>query len=246
LRKANKLLSPSHFNLNDANYTLLNGVPKGLQLSQFSPEKYYPGLFELLLAHKSKDSTDARDKVYALVGISSSEKIFGPLNYEWSEREVFIHTAQHIIRTTNTLNTICIRQNDDNKYNLPSWIPDWELRNKPPNHRIMGLHTHQPPFKASGESYPIYEFLENGDVFKVRGYFIDTIEQTSQPFHMNRDEQADGNIIQTLSAFQTWWAMYANNLSYRSYAIRAQEFSSTIYGGEWTPYSEPPSPGPKV
>lgn len=202
LREAKELLA--YINPSDAtsNNKLLNDGPKSLQLSRFSEEKDTPGLFELLLSHKSKDSTGAKDKVYALVGISSSQKTFGALNYEWSEREAFIHTAKHIIQTTNKLDVICVRQNDDNKYDLPSWVSDWERRNNFPNHRIMGLHIRQPPFKASGDSKPIYTFLENDTILQVSGYIVDTIGEVGEPFHMKGDEHTDNKLSQTLRTFQ--------------------------------------------
>jgi hypothetical protein len=103
----------------------------------------------------------------------------------------------------------------------------------------MGLHIRQPPFEASGESKPIYTFLDNGYVLKVRGYIVDTISQIGQPFHMKGNEQADSKIIQTLSTCQTWWEMYANT---RGSKTSTQEFCSTVYGGEWVSYSEPLPP----
>lgn len=111
---------------NDASMSnvLLNGGPKNLELSRFSSDKAFSSLFELLLTHTGKASTDPKDKVYALVGLSTSASTFGILDYTSSERDAFIHTAKHIITVTNKLNTICLRQNEDNKYNLPSWVTD--------------------------------------------------------------------------------------------------------------------------
>jgi hypothetical protein len=47
--------------------TLTDGGPRGLQLSRYSPNVAAPPLLELLISHKSKKSTDPKDKVYALV-----------------------------------------------------------------------------------------------------------------------------------------------------------------------------------
>ncbi len=107
------------------NNTLMNGGPKNLTLSSFAKAQSTPSLLQLLYSHHGKHSSDPKDKVYALVGLSTSARTFGALDYLSSERDTFIRTAKHIIQTTNQLNVICARQNDDNEYNLPSWVPDW-------------------------------------------------------------------------------------------------------------------------
>lgn len=108
-------------------HTLLFGGPRGLQLSRYSPTANAPPLLELLYSHKSKKSTDPRDKVYALVGLSSSRKTFGSTDYSRSIREVYTQTVTHIISTSQKLDVICVKQHDINQYGLPSWAPDCKL-----------------------------------------------------------------------------------------------------------------------
>ena len=104
--------------------TLTHGGPRGLQLSRYSPHLSAPPLLELLLSHKSKKSTDPKDKVYALVGISSSRHTFGKIDYSLSMREIYTHTARHIITTSQKLDVICVKQHDVDQFSLPSvWTP---------------------------------------------------------------------------------------------------------------------------
>ena len=67
-------------NSNDATLSnaLMNGGPKKLTLSTYSTpaNQNNPSLYELLLTHQAKDSSDEKDKVYALVGNSSSAASF--------------------------------------------------------------------------------------------------------------------------------------------------------------------------
>jgi hypothetical protein len=99
--------------------TLTHGGPRALQLSRYSPHTTTPPLLELLLSHKSKKSTDPKDKVYALVGISSSQHTFGTIDYSLSIREIYTHTARHIISTSKKLEVICVKQHDLGQYGLP-------------------------------------------------------------------------------------------------------------------------------
>jgi hypothetical protein len=126
-----------------AHFTFMSGGPVILKLTSsiapFSDTKA-PALLDLLCMHMSKGSTDPRDKLYGLVGISSDRASFGRIDYERSPRAIFIHTARHIIVKTQKLNIICLQQNDDNQYHLPSWVPDWERRNLYPKHRVKPLH----------------------------------------------------------------------------------------------------------
>lgn len=72
--------------------TLTTGGPKGLQVSSYqAPDAIEPPLLELLLSHKSKKSSDPKDKVYTLIGISSSRKSFGQIDYSLSVRRVYTY-----------------------------------------------------------------------------------------------------------------------------------------------------------
>ncbi|KAH8660677.1 hypothetical protein BGZ60DRAFT_381685 [Tricladium varicosporioides] len=210
--------------------TLTHGGPRGLQLSRYSPNVDAPPLLELLLCHKSKKSTDPKDKVYALVGISSSRYTFGNIDYSHSLKDIFTHTAKHIITSSNRLDVICVKQHVTGRGNLPSWAPDWTR--PPPNYGSLsvGLHHHEPPFNADGNTTAQYEFSHHGDALKATGFKIDTIKQVAMPF---KQKGAPKNVGPALLVFHDWWNLFASSFSNANSLTCQAAFGRTISCGNW-------------
>ncbi|KAL3420136.1 hypothetical protein PVAG01_08635 [Phlyctema vagabunda] len=210
--------------------TLVSGGPRGLQLSRFSPsETHAPPLLELLLSHKSKKSTDPKDKVYALVGISSSRNDFGPIDYKLSVREIYTHTARHIIQTSQRLDVICVRQHDFNQHQLPSWAPDWSRRS--PSHRehtVIGLPHDQDEFAAAGETSACVTFSGDGYVLHTTGIILDTIRKTGWAFKRPGAQSESKNALRT---FRQWWNLF---IALKGDSLQAQAiFCRIISCGTW-------------
>ena len=211
-----------------AHFTFMSGGPVILKLttSSISPfsDTAAPALLDLLCTHMSKGSTDPRDKVYGLVGISSDRGSFGRIDYERSPRATFIHAAHHIIVKTQKLNIICLQQNDDNQYHLPSWVPDWERRNLYPKHRVKSLHIRRPPFRASLAATAKAVFAEDGEVLIARGFLVDTITTVAQSLYLEGPKR---EVTPALMAFHTWWTVFVNNIGIESFDV----FQRTFCGG---------------
>ncbi|KAG9230461.1 hypothetical protein BJ875DRAFT_385069 [Amylocarpus encephaloides] len=215
-------------------FSLLSGGPKSLGLTKWSVKtqsEIQPPLLELLYAHMSKHSSDPRDKVYALVGISNSQVSFGPIDYERSLVETFTHTARHLISTTRSLDVICACQNEDVMHDLPSWAPDWERRSKYPMHRVMGLHIRRPQYETAGkDSEAIVSFSEDSRVLTARGFALDTIKEVSSTFWIDGHHKDEHKIVQTLHTFKEWWTLYSN---FKGTEASLEEFNHTFCGGSW-------------
>ncbi|KAH7312129.1 heterokaryon incompatibility protein-domain-containing protein [Rhexocercosporidium sp. MPI-PUGE-AT-0058] len=230
LKEANDELQSLFYKQPSYIRTLTFGGPRGLQLSRFSPNISAPPLLELLLSHKSKKSTDPKDKVYALIGVSESFDAFGTIDYSQSLREVYTHTARHIITSSQRLDVICVKQHDVDQYDLPSWAPDWT---RPPSNSgatVVGLHHHQPPFTASGNTLANVQFLSRGYVLKVSGFVIDTIETVGMPF-IQRPRRAPSEVVPVLEAFHDWWNIFVGSHSNSSAAQAV--FGRSISCGNW-------------
>jgi len=213
--------------------TLTHGGPRGLQLSRYSPHLSAPPLLELLLSHKSKKSTDPKDKVYALVGISSSRHTFGKIDYSLSMREIYTHNARHIISTSQKLDVICVKQHDIDQFSLPSWVTDWT---RPPTLSgavVIGLHHQVPPFTASGTTPASFQFLHNGYVLRTKGIVLDTIRTVGMPY---KKRGPPSEVVPLLEVFHDWWntfvASFSNSLSSQ---VR---FARAISCGSWSFSSE--------
>ncbi|KAF7934898.1 uncharacterized protein EAE98_002943 [Botrytis deweyae] len=214
--------------------TLTTGGPKSLQVSRDQvPDAVSSPLFELLLSHKSKKSSDPKDKVYALVGISNSRESFGKINYSLSIRRVYTHTARHIIQDSRRLDVICVNQRNqttpDND-GLPSWVPNWT---RPPQSRqptIIGLQHSEPQFMASGDNYANVQFLQDGYVLRTTGVILGRVQKTGLSFR--RELNSRDNNHRGLKVLQEWWSIV---VSKRRPSLREQgAFCRTISCGNWT------------
>ncbi|TVY42358.1 Heterokaryon incompatibility protein 6,OR allele [Lachnellula occidentalis] len=210
--------------------TLTRGGPRSLQLSRYSPDLAAPPLLELLLSHKSKKSTDPKDKVYALIGICSSRDTFGAMDYSSSMRDVYTHTARHIISTSGKLDVICVKQRDVKPFNLPSWAPDWTRPFTNSGALVVGLHHREPEFAAAGDSLAQFEFINDGYVLKAAGFVMSTIAVVGMPFKQKVHPRF---IEPALHAFYDWWNIFASALPESSSLPAQAAFARAISCGNW-------------
>jgi hypothetical protein len=207
--------------------TLTHGGPRGLQLSRYSLE-HAPTLLDLLLSHKSKNSTDPKDKVYALVGLCNTRDTFGNFDYSSSMRVVYSHTARHIISTTRQLDVICVRQHDSDQFDLPSWVPDWTRSLRNFGQAIIGLHHHEPSFSAAGDTTASVSFSEDGYVLKAQGFMIDRIKALGKPF---KKHGTPADVLPALAAYHDWATVFFG-FKDPSNASKT-EFGAAISCGNW-------------
>ena len=100
------------------------------------------------MAGRAYDATDARDKVYAILGMAEaplSPRELNPrlvwaqedkkerpamrVDYSASISEVYQHTAKYFINRDENLDILCIlpTHRDATSNDLPSWTPDWRV-----------------------------------------------------------------------------------------------------------------------
>lgn len=100
-------------------------------------ESRLPGLYEMLLEHKNKEATNPKDRIYALLGLTTArddQRI--SVDYAQNVEQIYTAAVYYIVTTTGKLDIICaarhelplsVEQTLMRELNLPSWVPNWTL-----------------------------------------------------------------------------------------------------------------------
>jgi hypothetical protein len=132
----------------------------------------WKNLFLLLRATHECQATDSRDKVFALLGLSSEKDRSAILpDYTKPAVEVYTAVAKHIIQSEESLNVLMYFKPSE-LTGLPSWVPDWNMSG------VSSYLTRPTGKGASGDSKPIVEFLHDSKI-KVRGWVLDEVKEIS-------------------------------------------------------------------
>lgn len=87
----------------------------------------FPDTLAMLLYHSEKLASSPRDKIYALVEISSMRSTF-PIDYSSSARAAYTNLVSCLVTSSQSLDVICVLpKSGTNKYLLPSWVTDWSI-----------------------------------------------------------------------------------------------------------------------
>ncbi|CAG8977320.1 hypothetical protein HYALB_00009191 [Hymenoscyphus albidus] len=160
-----------------------------------------PTLFEALLMHRLKHSTDPRDKIYALVGLTTarSDPNF-QIDYSHSVRQVYIDTASYILTTSKTLDFLCAKtKGDEFPQDLPSWCPNWASTGA--NCPIPFRHaTRIGTYAASQNLPPRASINKTTGTLTTKGLHIRSLTHISPPSPMKTINDTQG-AIQTVHIF---------------------------------------------
>ncbi|KAF4627244.1 hypothetical protein G7Y89_g10911 [Cudoniella acicularis] len=136
-------------------------------------------LFNALLMHRLKHSTDPRDKVYALVGLTSARNDPAyTINYSRSVRQVYIDTVDYILKTSRHLEIICAKTRGDHEFDLPSWVPNLASTGAtcPIPHRHASTKC---VYDASKNRQSDASILHEEGILKAKGIRLNSIKHTS-------------------------------------------------------------------
>jgi hypothetical protein len=130
------------------------------------------------------DSTDPRDKIYALMGLAQDAADFDPPNYTKSVVEVYINLARRLIQRDGDLRLLCNAgsaaitpspEYPEAAYvlQLPSWVPSWT--------RYIDLHRFGISiFHATLDSKAVPRFTSPSTLC-AQGIVCDTITELERP-----------------------------------------------------------------
>ena len=123
-----------------------------------SQKPYYMDIFVLLERFRHCLATDERDKVFALVGLTSSslaqEKVVQVISdYSKSAIDIYKSLARQYINKRKNLDIIC-HATLSNHIPIPSWVPSWSWHDPGlsvlPKRRILGAR-HEPMYRCCGD-----------------------------------------------------------------------------------------------
>jgi hypothetical protein len=114
-------------------------------------------LAELLDSARWAYSTDPRDKVFALCGLSDLGLGIVP-DYQATIEEVYISSAAAMMKQGRSLNLLafCNRTAESNIKTLPTWCPDWSSKSHEQLERVRllsSVYTARNIFQASRDTY---------------------------------------------------------------------------------------------
>lgn len=161
-----------------ASFEIIIALRKGL-LARFHDS----GFDGLLNSLGDTRTSDARDHVYAFLGLKHDPRIVIRPDYNASIGEAFTNATRAIIEGTGALD--CFRflppSHRSESFMLPSWVPDWSGRNRESrllqDSAIESSHGH-PPFRAAkGFCHNIrLPPSSRADILHVSGRIIDFVE----------------------------------------------------------------------
>ncbi|RDW59446.1 hypothetical protein BP6252_12533 [Coleophoma cylindrospora] len=145
----------------------------------------------LLRSQLHRFATDPRDKIYALKGlINEWDKEGMTVNYEWTERQVYIETIRNLLRDWGSLDFLCHLPclPLDLRKDMPSWCPNFglsiDLSTSPPLHArppsqfaSFGGYEYAASQKANSEAY----LSSCESALHASGFILDTILDVISP-----------------------------------------------------------------
>jgi hypothetical protein len=104
-----------------------------------------------LLSHlrhfSSREASDNRDKIYALLGLCNANNIVEP-DYSLDDREAYIMTTFKVLKMERSLSALSGNLGRKNKQDLPSWVPDWSWTMDEHDHKRVSWASH---YNACGD-----------------------------------------------------------------------------------------------
>jgi hypothetical protein len=135
------------------------------------------GLLRLLHDYHPSLCSDARDRVYALLGVALPyEGVELDISYTIPETEVYKNTAKYLIQGSKRLDVLLFCQNSPERRSerQPSWVPDWRRYDRT-DRLIRYCRTIEGAWDASGALSAAATFSSDGNILKTRAYVIGTV-----------------------------------------------------------------------
>ena len=209
---------------------------------------------DALYASRFFDATDPRDKIYALTGLCMCDLHFARPDYSKDVLDVYRETALAILFSQDlklcadsclkfhehpVMSVICEAERTENKYALPSWVPDWRTR----PYESIWQTTSRSGHKAAGTSKTQISLTDDpnkislaakiGDAVRLVSSIAPATENSSS--HIDTPERWGKYLFDRVP--QSYWinessSMAASCQRYQNGASRDKAFGSTLIGNK--------------
>jgi hypothetical protein len=188
----------------------------------------YLGLLDLLHLPQQLKCTDARDKVYGVLGMAYRHPDpWLEVDYSLSVSEIFLNTALSILHGESGFDILAVVRHPKRVASLPSWAPDWT---SPLPHRFYVSGNKW--YRASGHETGTVSVEVSRDRTSITsdGILVGSIQEVSRNLPSTKDFK-DGEeleYLQTKAEVFTQWRTFAlrsntvslDSLAYCSNPIR--------------------------
>ncbi len=143
-------------------------------------------LLDLLQSFRRQQASDLRDKVYAVLNLSTSRAVsLVPVDYTLTATEVYINTAKSIMfaDASEKLNIdVLCAVHPVQTPNWPSWVPDWS---QPLNTLAVFNGDQSKSYSTSKNSVAIVSICPNPERLVVTGFGLDVIKTAALPMKLS-------------------------------------------------------------
>lgn len=193
----------------DDNPSLMNAVTRQGMLSHMAWRSALKDsqftFHDCLRYHPLAQSSDPRDKLYALAALAS-DKLHIKVDYGSSVANVYTEFARTEIKAYNKLDILTSVHlgSVPNPGGLPSWAPCWSSPNQKFHLPVRTMTDPSYDLCAAKDTKAKYEFLNNGDVLVAKGLSVGKIELLGQRTMMEDHEDHEKGV----TAIYSWWKLH--------------------------------------
>jgi Heterokaryon incompatibility protein (HET) len=164
-------------------------------------------ILELMLAVRTSESTDPRDKIYALLGLSKDGELIRP-NYLDDVSREYQDASTTFIKKYHTLD--CLSGEQDSSHSsaidLPSWVANWDIS---PSYSPLAF-VGAPAGYCAGSNHPCSaEFGDDGRLV-LKGLNTDFVAQIGDLYLPDNEEDPGGDS----RVFEQWETMIESMMPY--------------------------------
>ncbi|KAL2126231.1 hypothetical protein VTI74DRAFT_1378 [Chaetomium olivicolor] len=164
-------------------------------------------LRQLLWKFRNRETTDPRDRVFALFPLVNDwgKHVAIYPEYRWTAQEVYRVVVEKIVTMEESL-LVLMGSAEKALPGLPSWVPDWTR--KPERFELERLERAH-LFRACGKARTVEVRFMDENVMELQGVMFDAVTTVSEIMRYDNDEE-------TLKIFASWYDLACGGVSINS------------------------------